>query len=174
QLQAAYGRYHQYLVQMMGGVISSCFNTWLTTDEGVPPAYGDQFVLGVKTTPWRGYGLDVEVYYRTMRDLFELDPFLPDPAGLDYADRFRFGAGYAYGLGIFFDKQIGRLTGFLGYTFSVTRRKFPNFNLPVGQNSQARFFPPKFDRSNDIKLVLSYTLNDRWSSSVSFNYATGQ
>src|SRR5699024_2508970 len=86
----------------------------------------------------------------------------------------RFGEGYAYGLEIFFEKQIGRLTGFLGYTFSVTRRKFPNFNHPVGQNSQARFFPPKFDRSNDIKLVLSYTLNDRWSSSVSFNYATGQ
>lgn len=174
QLQAAYGRYYQYLTQMTAGIISSGFNTWLTTADGVPPSYGDQFVLGAKTAPWKGYGLDVEIYYRTMRDLFELDPFLPDPAGLDYSDRFRFGKGYAYGVEVFFEKKLGRLTGFLGYTFSVTRRKFPGFNHPIGQNTDARYFPPKYDRSHDIEFILNYELSNRWSSSLVFHYATGQ
>lgn len=172
RFQAAYGRYNQYLTLITNEAFSG-FDVWLTTDNGVPPAFGDQFVLGAKTKPWEGYGVDVEVYYRTMEDLFELDPFLPDPAGLDYPDLFRFGTGYAYGAELLFEKQLGRFTGFLGYTFSVTRRKFPNFNEPIG-GSQARFYPPKYDRSQDINLVLEYKLSRRWKTNIVFNYATGQ
>lgn len=173
RIQAAYGRYNQFLTLITNEAFSG-FDTWLTTDEGVPPAYGDQFVLGVKTQPWRNYGLDVEAYYRTMEDLFELDPFIPDVAGLDYADLFRFGTGYAYGLEFFFERQAGRLSGFLGYTFGITRRKFPNFNTPPQNPNDARFYPPKYDRTHDINLVLNYRLTRRWRATAVFNYATGQ
>lgn len=172
RFQAAYGRYNQFLTLITNEAFSG-FDVWLTTDNGVPPAFGDQFVLGAKTKPWEGYGFDVEVYYRTMEDLFELDPFLPDPAGLDYPALFRFGTGYAYGAEFLFEKQLGRFTGFLGYTLSVTRRKFPNFNEPIG-GSRARFYPPKYDRSHDINLVLDYKLSRRWKTTIVFNYATGQ
>lgn len=172
RIQAAYGRYNQFLTLITNEAFSG-FDVWLTTDNRVPPAYGDQYVLGAKTKPWEGYGFDVEVYYRTMEDLFELDPFLPDPAGLDYPALFRFGTGYAYGAEFLFEKQLGRFTGFLGYTLSVTRRKFPNFNEPI-DGSRARFYPPKYDRSHDINLVLDYKLSRRWKTTVVFNYATGQ
>lgn len=172
RLQAAYGRYNQFLTLITNEAFSG-FDVWLTTDNGVTPAFGDQFVLGAKTQPWEGYGFDVELYYRTMNDLFELDPFLPDPAGLDYPDLFRFGTGYAYGAEFLMEKQVGRFTGFLGYTISVTRRKFPNFNEPIGSN-EARFYPPKYDRSHDVNLVLDYQLSERWKATMVFNYATGQ
>ncbi len=172
RFQAAYGRYNQFLTLITNEAFSG-FDVWLTTDNRVPPAFGDQFVLGAKTKPWEGYGFDVELYYRTMEDLFELDPFLPDPAGLDYPALFRFGTGYAYGAEFLFEKQLGRFTGFLGYTLSVTRRKFPNFNKPVN-GSQARFYPPKYDRTHDINLVLDYKLSNRWKTTLVFNYATGQ
>ena len=172
RFQAAYGRYNQFLTLITNEAFSG-FDVWLTTNNNVPPAFGDQFVIGTKTKPWQGYGIDIEIYYRTMEDLFELDPFLPDPAGLDYAELFRFGTGYAYGTELLFEKQVGRLTGFLGYTFSVTRRKFPDFNEPIG-GTQARFYPPKYDRSHDINLVVEYKLGRRWKSNIVFNYASGQ
>lgn len=174
RLQAAYGRYNQYLTLISNEAFSG-FDLWLTSDDKVPPAYGDQFVVGAKTIPFEGYGLDIEVYYRTMRDLFELDPFVSDPAGLDYPDLFRFGKGYAYGTEIFFEKQIGRLTGFIGYTFGVTRRKFPGFNTPVLDDpTQARFYPPKYDRTHDVNISGSISLSSRWSMTAVFSYATGQ
>lgn len=174
RLQAAYGRYYQFLTLISNEAFSG-FDLWLTTDEGVPPAYGDQFVLGAKTVPFEGYGLDVELYYRTMRDLFELDPFTSDAAGLDYSELFRFGEGYAYGAEFFFEKQRGDLTGFVGYTFGITRRKFPGFNTDITVSSpNARFYPPKYDRQHDMNLVLSYRLSSRWSTNAVFNYATGQ
>lgn len=172
RFQAAYGRYNQFLTLITNEAFSG-FDVWLTSDDGVQPAFGDQFILGTKTIPWEGYGLDVELYYRTMNDLFELDPFLPDAAGLDYPRLFRFGKGYAYGVELLFERRAGRLTGFLGYTFSVTRRKYPAFNEPVG-GSEARFFPPKYDRQHDINLVLNYELSSRWKATAVFNYATGQ
>ncbi len=173
RLQAAYGRYNQFLTLISNEAFTG-FDTWLTTDDGVPPSYGDQYVLGVKTQPWTGYGMDFEVYYRTMEDLFELDPFLPDVAGLDYDDLFRFGSGYAYGAEFFFEKRVGRLGGFLGYTYSITRRKYPGYNTPIGEPGRAQFYPPKYDRTHDVNLVLDYRLSGRWTATASFNYATGQ
>ncbi|HKK44067.1 MAG TPA: TonB-dependent receptor [Balneolaceae bacterium] len=173
RLQAAYGRYTQFLTLVSNEAFSG-FDVWLTSDNGVPPAYGNQYVVGVKATPWDGYRLDIETYYRSMKNLFEPDPFLPDKAGLPYKDTFRFGNGYAYGTEVYFERRIGRLTGFAGYTFSVTRRKFPNFNEPVLANGPARFYPPKYDRTHELNLVLEYKLSSRWSATAVFDYATGQ
>lgn len=173
RLQAAYGRYNQFLTLVSNEAFTG-FDVWLTTDEGVPPAFGNQYIIGAKTIPWEGYGLDVELYYRSMKDLFEPDPFLPDRAGMPYADTFRFGKGYAYGAEVFFERKIGALTGFIGYNFSVTRRKFPSFNEPVLANGPARFYPPKYDRIHDLNVVLEYDFSSRWSSTLVFSYATGQ
>lgn len=166
RLQAAYGRYHQFLTLLTNEAISA-FDLWLITDNGVPPAYGDQYVTGLKNTSIPGYNFEFELYYRTMRDLFEFDPFLPDAAGLDYAELFRFGKGYATGFEVFLEKTRGRLYGFIGYTWGLTRRNFDGFN-------ENRFYPPKYDRTHDINIVSNYRLNDRWTASAVFNYATGQ
>lgn len=166
RLQLAYGRYYQFLTLITNEAFSG-FDVWLTTDDGVPPAWGDQFVAGIKTSVFDTYDLEIELYYRTMNDLFELDPFLPDAAGLDYADVFRFGEGYAYGTELLINRSVGRWNGFLGYTYGVTRRKFDEFN-------NARFYPPKYDRTHDVNLVLNYNISRKWRVTSVFSYATGQ
>lgn len=174
KLQAAYGRYNQFFTLITNEAFSG-FDIWLTTDEGVNPAYGDQYIIGAKTIPFENYGLDIELYYRSMEDLFELDPFIPDPAGLAYADLFRIGTGYAYGMEVMFEKQMGRFNGYIGYTLGYTWRKFPGFNVPLGEeNSEARFYPPKYDRRNDVNLVANYRLSSRWKVTGAWTYATGQ
>jgi len=174
RLQAAYGRYNQYLTLITNEAFSG-FDVWLTADDGVKPSFGDQFIIGTKTVPFIGYGFDVEVYYRTMKDIFELDPFIQDVSGLDYPDLFRVGDGDAYGAEFFFEKRAGRLTGFIGYTFAYTWKKFNDYNNDISNpEGTGRKYPPKYDRRNDLNLVLSYKLSNRWKSTVSFNYATGQ
>ena len=174
RLQAAYGRYNQFLTLITNEAFSG-FDVWLTSDDGVAPAYGDQFVLGAKTIPFSNYGFDAEIYYRSMNDLFELDPFLPDAAGLDYPDLFRVGNGHAYGLEMMFEKRTGRLTGFVGYTLGYTWRRFPGFNSPIfEQTSAGRYYPPKYDRRHDVNLVLTYQLSRKWKLTSAWVFATGQ
>jgi hypothetical protein len=174
RLQAAYGRYNQYLTLITNEAFSG-FDVWLTADDGVKPSYGDQFIVGAKTIPFTGFGLDLEVYYRTMNDIFELDPFIQDVSGLDYPDLFRIGDGDAYGAELFFEKRAGRLTGFIGYTFAYTWKKFDDYNNDISNpNGSGRKYPPKYDRRNDVNLVLTYQLSNRWKTTLAFNYATGQ
>ncbi len=170
RLQASYGRYYQFQTLITNESFSG-FDFWLTSADGVSPAFGDQFILGAKTLVRDDYTVDAEVYFRTMRDLFELDPFLPDPAGLDYAQYFQFGTGYAYGAELQVERRRGRLNGFLAYTFGVTRRRFPQINLVDGRPQN---YPPKYDRRHDLNLVANYRLGRAWRATGVFSYATGQ
>lgn len=166
RLQLGYGRYYQYLT-LITGELFSAFDIWLTTDDGVRPSYGDQFVGGIKTNLGQDYNLDVEVYYRTMEDLFILDPFLPDGAGVPYSDLFIVGDGDAWGTEVFLEKTRGRLNGFIGYTLGQTRRRFPSIN-------NFRYYTPKYDRTHDLNVVLNYELSRKWRATAVFSYATGQ
>lgn len=170
RLQTAYGRYYQFLTLETSELFTG-FDTWLMTDEGVDPAFGDQFVLGAKTQLSDAWQLDVEGYFRTMRDLFEQDPFLQDIAGVPYAETFRFGEGRAYGTEVLLRRPEGRLNGFIGYTLGRTERRFPEVNLAEGR---PQYYVPKYDRTHDLNVVLNYQWTSRWRLTSTFNYATGQ
>ncbi len=121
----------------------------------------------MKYLPAEGVRFDVELYYRTMNDLFELDPNVVDPLGLAYADYFRFGEGFAYGAEVLLQKELGRLNGFIGYTFGRTERKFPGVN-------QNEYFPMRYDRTHDITAVVNYDLSRSWRITTAFSYGSGQ
>jgi len=171
QLQAAYGRYHQFLT-LETSQLFTAFDNWLIADAGVPPSSGDQVALGVKARLGAGVNLEVEGYGRTMRTLFEQDPRLTDPAGVPYPDRFRFGDGRAYGVEVLLRRQEGALNGFLSYTLSRTERRFPNVRLSEGGEPQ--YYPPNYDRTHSLTLAANYALSDHWTVSSTFNYNTGK
>ncbi len=166
-VQAAAGRYHQFL-SLISNEAFTGFDTWVTTGVGVPPQASEQLVLGVKTNLSEAYRLDVEVYGRTLRDLFDIDPYNQDVAGLDYAELYRFGEGYAYGAEVLLEKGVGRLTGLVSYTAGVTRRRYP------GLQQFRDYFPPKYDRLHDLTVVAQYRLGRGWEATASGAYATGQ
>jgi outer membrane cobalamin receptor len=171
QLQAAYGRYHQFLT-LETSQLFTAFDNWLMADSGVSPSYGDQVALGVKADLGGGVQLEVEGYGRTMRDLFEQDPFLPNEAGVPYPERFHFGDGRAYGLEVLVRRKEGDLNGFLSYTLGRTVRRFPNINLDEGGDPQ--FYTPNYDRTHSLTLAANYRLTDHWRLTSTFNYNTGK
>ena len=166
-VQAAAGRYHQFL-SLLSNEAFSGFDTWVTTGVGVPPQASEQVVLGIKTRLGEAWRLDVEAYGRTLRDLFDNRPEVQDVAGLDYAELFRFGKGYAYGVEVLLERGVGRLTGLTSYTLGATRRRYP------AEPAFRETFPPKYDRLHDLTLVANYDLGRGWRATVAGSYATGQ
>lgn len=173
RFQAAYGRYNQFLTLISNQAFTG-FDMWLTAAKGVPPAYGDQYVLGVRSIFHDNLQLDFEVYYRSMKGLFELDPFLPDRAGIAYEEIFHFGEGYAYGAEFKYQQRLNNFTGFLGYTYSISRKRFPLLNKPLGRDGESAFFPPRFGQKHSLSAMLNYEFIKNWSVAAVFNYATGQ
>ncbi len=165
--QLAAGRYYQFLTLISNEAFSG-FDVWVTTGDGIQPSYSDQIALGLKTRLPSGFRFDTEIYARTMRDLFEIRPEVQDVAGLDYAELFRIGEGYAYGAEFLLEKTSGPFTGLIGYTLSTTRRRYPS------NPGFADYFPPKYDRLHDVNVVLAYDLGRGWTTTAAATYATGQ
>jgi len=164
--QVGMGRYNQFLTLVTNEAFSG-FDVWLSAADHVQPAYGDQVVTGLKYTSEAGFRIEWEAYYRTMRDLFSLDPFLPDVAGLDYDELFHLGEGYATGSEVFVQGRVGRFSGFAGYTWSLTKRRFPTIN-------ENEYYAPKYDRTHDLNVTTTARITRKWEFTSVFTYATGQ
>lgn len=163
-VKASYGIYHQYL-DLASNPLFSAFDLWLPVDSTQKPQRAEQYVLGISTVPFEDFSLEVETYYKNMNSLVELQPNII--TGSKLSDVFFFGSGYSYGFEIFLQKQIGDWTGWIGYSLAYTRRKFPAIDNDAP-------FPPTYDRRNDLNIVATYRLNDRWTFGSTFVYATGQ
>lgn len=164
--QVGMGRYHQFLTLVTNEAFSG-LDTWLSAAENVQPAFGDQIVTGLKFATDSGFRVEWEGYYRTMNDLFSLNPFLPDVAGLDYEDLFHVGEGYATGSELFLQGRIGRFSGFAGYTYGLTKRRFPTIN-------ENEYYAPKYDRTHDVNVTTTARITRKWEFTSVFTYATGQ
>lgn len=77
-----------------------------------------------------------------------------------------FGEGLSYGVELFAKKKFGKLTGWVGYTWSKSTRQFDEIN-----QGKPYFF--RYDRTHDISLVASYQFNKKWSGTLVFVYGTG-
>ncbi len=163
-LKASAGIYHQYLKVATNDVIP-IFDIWLPDDNTQPPEKCYQYVVGVSTVPFENYTFDVETYYKDLKNVVELQPNLTSGSNLNNV--FFVGNGTAYGVEFFLQKQVGRFTGWLGYTLAWVWETFPQIN-----NGQP--FPPTYDRRNDLDIVGTYHLNDRWTVGATFTYGTGQ
>ena len=80
------------------------------------------------------------------------------------------GDGWAYGIELFAQKNVGKFTGWVGYTWSHTDRLF---NRPGQELNFGNVFPAKYDRRHDLNIVLMYEINDRIDLGATWVYSTG-
>jgi len=83
------------------------------------------------------------------------------------------GNGKTYGIEFMLKKNSGKLTGWLGYTYSRSYRKTEsNF---VGENiNHGEYYPASYDKPHDVTTTLLYQISRKWSISGNFIYNTGR
>jgi hypothetical protein len=110
----------------------------------------------------------VEVYYKDMKNQIEYkEGAMPEDNIKNNTDNnFTFGKGWSYGTELFVNKVSGKWTGWVGYTLSYTKRKFPELNY-------GEAYWTKYDRRHDVSIILTYEFNDKWSFSAVWVYGTG-
>jgi hypothetical protein len=166
-LKAAGGHYNQYL-QLVSTEGFSAGDFYLPIDESADIGDSWQTAVGAVWQPTSRDLLSIELYNTDLRDLVEFDNRIPvDQSGFTAEDIFvTGGAGYARGMELFARRQMGRLTGWLGYTLGWTSRQFAELNGGAA-------YPPKYDRRHDLNVVATCRLG-AWTLGASFRYATGQ
>ncbi len=168
-LKASFAQNYQYIHQVSLSSISLPTDIWMPSTSLIKPQFGTQYSAGV----YRNFKdnmieTSLEFYYKEMENLLEYkEGAMPgDDVNNNPDNNYTFGDGWSYGGELFIKKSKGKLTGWIGYTLSWTKRKFPDLN-------QGREFYAKYDRRNDVSITATYQINKRLDASAVWVYATG-
>ena len=166
-IKAAFTTMSQYIHLLTNSTIGLPTDLWLPATERIKPESAVQYALGVVYEPADGIEISVEGYYKSMKNLIEYK----EGASFfsftdDWQDKIETGEGRAYGVEILARKQLGKTSGWIGYTLSWSERKFKNISF-------GEWFPYRYDRRHDISIVLTQKINDRIDLGVTWVYGTG-
>ena len=167
-LKTAFAIANQFLHLIVRNDITLPTDLWFPSTEKIKPSKAYQTMLGYEKYLFdREYYFTVEAYYKKMYNLYEYKDDASFSLGLPLEEQFTVGEGDAYGIEFFLNKQIGNLSGWIGYTLAWTTRTFAELNF-------GKPFPPRYDRRHDISVVLSYQFNKKWEIGAAWVYGTGQ
>ena len=162
-IKASYTMNYQYLHQVSMASISLPTDVWMPSTSLIKPQLGHQVSLGVFRNFYKNmFEAYIDAYYKEMKNLVEYKD------GNDFSflqvnpdQMLTQGKGYSWGIEFFFQKNIGKFTGFVGYTLSFTKRRFEDLNNRM-------WFWAKYDRRHDVSISLSYEIihNKLWVSAV--------
>lgn len=165
--KASYTRNTQNLHLVSNSTSSMPTDVWISSSNNVKPEIGDQVSLGYFTNFAKDkFQLSGEVYFRWMQNQIDLKNGADINANDKIEGELLFGKGRAYGLELLLKKKQGKLTGWVGYTFSRTERLIDGIN-------NNNWYPAKQDITHDLSVVGIYDISKKWSVSASWVYNTG-
>lgn len=189
-LKLAASVHYQYIHRIPRLFFSSI---WATASKYQQESAAQHVILGYQRTFSEIFEFEIETYYKRYKNLFQynwnvgtdIDPTYYDPDGRPVYGTtegvFNRGDGNSYGVEVLLRKNVGFLTGWLAYSYSVTEYEFDGINQEQG-------YPPRHDRTSVVNGVLNFDLNQlfgnperimkpgssRWLVSLNFIYTTGQ
>ena len=173
-LKAGFNTMHQYIHKVSNTSIMSPTDIWKLSDLNIKPQNGWQVAAGIYyETADKEYEFSAEAYYKQINDYLNyrssavllMNPHLEtDVISTD---------GQAYGIELQAKKPIGKLNGWVSYTFSrsLLRQDDKRVAMPLNNGD---WYPSEYDRPHEVKAVLNFKFTERYSLSSNFDYATGR
>ncbi|MCF7911026.1 MAG: carboxypeptidase-like regulatory domain-containing protein [Candidatus Cloacimonetes bacterium] len=180
----ALGRYYQYMVLISSGA-AGAMDVWFPIDGSVEPSYADHYIVGYKKEIGENIGFDLELYYKDYKNLVEQDQnaffnWNNDTGKL--ADVLDEGSGFSWGADFLLRTDWRGISGFVGYTLGVTRRKILESNTNP-QTGLAEYYYPRYDRTHQLTFMENFNFARAWnwfladgepSLGINISYKTGQ
>lgn len=165
-LKAAYTRNTQHLHLITNAVTTSPTDKWVMNSNIIKPEIGDLVSLGYFRNFNKGmFECSVEAYYKSMYNQLDYKD-AADVQNNIIETQLLFGKGRAYGVELLVKKNLGKLTGWVGYTLSRTEKQIDGIN-------NGNWYAARQDRTHDISIVAMYDISPRWNVSAVWVYQTG-
>lgn len=173
-LKAGFNTMHQYIHKVSNTLIMSPTDTWKLSDLNIKPQKGWQLAAGIyHETAGKKYELSAEVYYKHISDYLNYRSSAVLLMNHHLETDVISTKGRAYGLELQAKKPLGKLNGWVSYTFSRSMLRQDDKGVAMPVNS-GEWYPSEYDRPHEVKAVLNYKFTERYSFSSNFNYATGR
>jgi len=166
-VKLSYSRTRQYIHLVSNSSGGPSMDVWHPSTNNVEPGIADQVSLGYfRNFTDNNFETSIEIYYKDLQNQVDYQNGADLMLNEFVESQLVFGDGYSYGAEFYLKKNYGSLTGWLGYTWSLTERKFADIN-------NGNPYPTTNDRTHDISITGIYQLNPKWSFSANWVYNTG-
>lgn len=167
KIKASTGLYYQFANRIIREDIQSgSRDIWvLSNGDNIPVSSSVHFIAGTSYET-KDVLIDAEAYYKRLSGLTEYTLRFSHRFGesIDYSSLFYEGTGYTRGFDLLVQKKFGKFNGWIAYTLSETRYKFPVY----GEG----YFSASQDVTNEFKVVAIYKIK-KFTLSGTWVYSTG-
>jgi hypothetical protein len=183
-VKAGFNTMHQYIHKVSNTSIMSPTDIWKLSDYNIKPQNGWQIAAGIyyeigrqggrKTRRQGGeYELSAEVYYKHIGDNLNYRSSAVLLMNHHLETDVISTSGKAYGVELQAKKPLGKINGWVSYTFSRSLLRQDDKRVAAPLNN-GDWYPSEYDRPHEVKAVLNLKFTERYSFSSNFNYATGR
>jgi hypothetical protein len=172
-LKGSFATMTQYINLLSNESVGLPSDLWVPSTDKIRPQRSWQAAIGTAKTLGNQYEFSVEAYYKKMNDVISYKEGISF-LGLenDWESKITQGEGRAYGIEFLVQKKEGNPTGWIGYTLSWNKRQFDGSNGSEPINGGLEF-PFRYDRRNDISIVVSHKFTNRLSLTGAWVFGTG-
>jgi hypothetical protein len=173
-VKAGFNTQKQFIQMLSNTAAMAPTDIWKLSDPNIKPENAMQFSLGLyKNFNGGDIETSIETYYKRMTGFLDyksgaqliLNPHIET----DVVST----KGQAYGVEILLKKSVGKLNGWLSYTYSRTL-------LQMNDSSQGpivnggKWYAANYDKPHDITWAGNYHISHRYSISWNLTYSTGR
>ena len=172
-IKAGMNTMRQSIHKISNTTVMSPTDTWKLSDFNIRPQTGVQYVVGL----FRNFANNtvessVEVYYKTMNNYLDYRGGAELLMNHHIETEVAGVKGRAYGAELMFKKNVGKLNGWVSYTYSRTMLQRHKELSSIANTSD--WYPSDFDKPHEVKLIGNYKLTHRFSLSLNCDYSTGR
>lgn len=168
-LKTSYSRMAQYIHKLSTCIIDLPTDQWVPITNRIKPLTSDLYSLGITCIREGGWEMTAETYFKESHSVLDYkDSVSPYSGQYSWDQNIAMGYGRSYGAELTVSKTEGKLTGWIGYTWSKSERKFADGSVNGG-----KWFPYKYDRRHVVNLNASYKFNEKVSVNALWFIASG-
>ncbi|NOZ47592.1 MAG: TonB-dependent receptor [Chlorobi bacterium] len=165
----SYALMKQYMHMLTGSNANMPTDIWMPATRDVLPEKSMQITGGyVRNFDQLNLEFSIEGFYKTLSNLIEYKSGESLTTGTKlWTEKIeKEGSGKIYGIEFLIRKDMGKLNGWIGYTWSKNKRQFSGIDQNVA-------FYYKFDRRHDFSIVANYELKENINISANWIIQSG-
>jgi hypothetical protein len=164
----------QYIQQISNTTAVTPTDIWKLSDSYIKPQIGDQYSVGYYKN-WLGNLVEtsVEAYYKTTENMLDYKNgaqlFLNHHIETDVLN----GNGRSYGFELLIKKSLGKLNGWLSYTYS--RSLIQTIGATTAETiNNGKYYSSNYDKPHSVNFIGNYKFNRRINFSMNVVYSSGR
>jgi hypothetical protein len=173
-VKVSFNRLRQYIQMLSNTVTIAPTDIWKLSDQYIKPQVGNQISAGIyKNLKGNMIETSAEVYYKTLESTIDFKNgallLLNHHLETDVIEA----RGKAYGVELMIKKSVGRLNGWISYTWSrsflQTKGLFDSETVNNGE-----YYPSNYDKPHAVNFIGNYKFSRRINFSLNTVYSTGR